>query len=378
MSADIPPFYAGEIARRVFVLAREGRKVIPMHFGQPTAGAPPSARAAACAAIANDALGYWESMALRERLARHYAETYGVAVEPERVLLASGASAALVATFAALFQHGDRIALVRPGYPAYRNTLLGLGLKPVEIECSAAQGYRLTAAMVAALDPAPAGLIVASPANPTGVMLEREELADIVRVCRERRIRLISDEIYHGVTYGKRATCALELEPHAIVINSFSKLYRMPGWRLGWLIAPADLAPKLSCYLTNFFLTPPSASQHAALAAFEDLEELRRSVQSYARNRAVLLETLPRLGIHDMAPPDGAFYIYANIGHLTNDSLGFCMRLVDDTGIGLAPGIDFDPANGHRFIRFSFAVSTLEVERAMELFGAWLAASRRS
>jgi aspartate/methionine/tyrosine aminotransferase len=347
-----------------------------MHFGQPTTGAPPSALAAAHFQLDRDPLGYWESMPLQERIARHYAEAYGVNVAPERILLTLGASAALTATFAALFGIGDRVAVLRPGYPAYRNTLLALGREPLEIDCGAAQGFRLTPESLVALNPAPAGLVLASPANPTGAMYDRRQLAGIAGVCARRGIRLISDEIYHGITYTQRGVCALEVHADAVVINSFSKLYRMPGWRLGWMLAPESLVAKLHAYLINMFLTPPALAQHAALAAFEDAENLEAAVSTYRRNRELLLEALPKLGIKGIAPPDGAFYIYADIGHLTQDSLAFCMQLVEETGVSLAPGIDFDPVHGRRFVRMSFAVSTNEVERALERLETWLRSRR--
>lgn len=369
----IPPFYAGEVGRRGAIRLRAGQPVITMNFGQPSAGAPKAALEAARRAMDSDPLGYWESQQLRERLAAHYVETYGVTVEPERILLTAGASAALVTVFMALFRPGDRVAVVRPGYPAYRNSLLALGLVPVEIDCTRSPGYRPTPEQLAALDPAPAGFILASPANPTGAMVGKQELAAFAEVCSERGIQLISDEIYHGITYGRRAVCALEVDDDAIVVNSFSKLYRMPGWRLGWLVAPSALASRLDSYLVNFFLTPPALSQHAALAAFDDLGELRASVAGYARNRELLLEALPRLGCRDVVAPEGAFYFYVDVGHLTNDSLAFCRRLLDDTGVSLAPGIDFDPGErGRRCVRISFAVRTPEVERAIELLAGWL------
>lgn len=368
----IPPFYAGEIGRRGAARMRAGLPVLPMNFGQPTAGAPKPAIEVAHRILDSDPLGYWESVPLRERLAAHYAQTYAVQVDPDRILLTAGASAALVAAFTALFRPGDRIALVRPGYPAYRNTLNALGLVPVEIDCTREPGYRPTPQMLAALDPAPAGFVLASPANPTGAMVNEDELAAFARVCRERGIQLISDEIYHGITFGGRAVSALECEPRAVVINSFSKLYRMPGWRLGWMIVPEEYAKPISSYLINMFLTPSTLSQHAALAAMDEREDLERWVQVYARNRTRLIEGLSQMGIKGIAPPDGAFYLYADIGHLTQDSLQFCMRAIDEIGVALAPGIDFDVQDGHRFVRFSYAISPQEVERAIELLGSWL------
>ena len=373
---DVPPFYAGKIGRAAAELARAGRSVIPMHFGQPTAGTPPSALAAARRVLAEDPTGYFESRELIERIARHYRERYGLELEPGRILLTAGASAALVAVFAALFEAGDRIGVCRPGYPAYRNALRALGREAVELDCGPEVDFRLGPA---ALERAGRlhGLVLASPANPTGAMLDRARLAALIADCRARGVRLISDEIYHGISYGARAVSALELDPEAIVINSFSKLFRMPGWRLGWLVAPKALAARLSAYVVNFFLTPPTLSQHAALAAFDDAAELERSVASYAVNRERLLAGLTAAGLERITPPEGAFYLYADVGHLTDDSLAFCRRLLEDTGVALAPGIDFDPVHGQRFIRLSFAVTTAQVEEAIARLGPWLAAQPR-
>ncbi len=373
----IPPFYAGEIGRRAAVRARAGLPVFPMHFGQPSAGAPRAAIDAAHRVLDADALGYWESVPLRESLSAHYARTYGVQVAPDRILLTAGASAGLVTAFSALFRPGDRVALIRPGYPAYRNTLRALGLVPVEIPCTRERHYRPTAELLAAIDPAPAGFVLASPANPTGAMVDEDELAAFASVCRERGIQLISDEIYHGITFGGRAVSALECDQGAIVINSFSKLYRMPGWRLGWMVVPQDHAAAISDYLMNMFLTPSTLAQHAAQVAMTQHEDLEHWVRIYARNRARLLEGLSAMGITGVAEPDGAFYLYADIGHLTNDSLEFCVRAIEEIGVGLAPGIDFDPEDGHRFIRFSFAVSPQEIEQVIELLGNWLPTYRR-
>jgi aspartate/methionine/tyrosine aminotransferase len=374
---DIPPFYASLISRQAAALSRAGREVIPMHFGQPTAGAPPLALAAAHQLLDGQVPGYWESAALTDRIVRHYAETYGVAITPKQVLLTGGASAALVAIFSALFDHGDRIGFARPGYAAYRNALLGLGRTVVEVDGDPADGLRLSAAALARLPLPLHGLIVASPNNPTGTMLDRARLSAIAAECRRQGTLLISDEIYHGITYTGRAVCALEVDPGAVVVNSFSKLYRMPGWRLGWMVVPEAVADRLSSYVVNLFLTAPSISQHAALQAFDERAELERSVASYARNRAVLRTALAAMGLDKVAPPDGAFYLYADIGHLTDDSLDFCQRLLAETGVAAAPGIDFDPIDGRRAIRFSFAVSEPEVARAIDLLGPWLSAQPR-
>ncbi|MBS0394185.1 MAG: aminotransferase class I/II-fold pyridoxal phosphate-dependent enzyme [Proteobacteria bacterium] len=370
--APVAPFWTGRIARRAGELARAGRAIVPMHFGQPTAGTPPTARAAARAALEADPVGYVESRELVARIARHYRETYGVEVAPERILLTNGASAALVAVFAALTAPGDRVAVGRPGYPAYRNALTGLGRVAVEIDCGPATGYRLTAAALAAAPGPLHAAVVASPANPTGAMVGGEELAALAQVCRERGLVLVSDEIYHGISYGPRAVSALEVDDGAIVINSFSKLYRMPGWRLGWMVVPEPLVAHLTPYVINFFLTPPTIAQYAALAAFDDPAELAACVAEYRANRDRLIAALAAAGITRVAPPDGAFYLYADVGHLTDDSLAFCLRLLEETGVATAPGIDFDPVHGRRTLRLSFALRPAEVERAVALLGPWL------
>ena len=267
--------------------------------------------------------------------------------------------------------------MARPGYVAYRNTLKALHLVPVEIACGAEVRFQLTAQALAALDPPPAGVILASPANPTGTIIEAEELAAIAKVCRERGIRIVSDEIYHGLSYVGPARSMLEFEPSAQVISSFSKYFSMVGWRLGWLLAAPDALKRARTYVGNLFLTAPSLSQHAALAALDCRDELEGHVAVYARNRDLLLAALPALGLNAIAPPDGAFYIYADIGHLTEDSLGFCKQLLRDTGVATAPGIDFDPVDGHRFLRLSFAVSTPEIEEAIRRMVPWFAGRPR-
>ncbi len=374
--ASIPPFYTSEIGKRSSARKLAGLPVIAMHFGQPSSSAPAAAIANAHQMLDAGPLGYFESTVLVERLARHYFETYGVAVSPQRILLTAGASAGLVAAFAALFDADDRIALVSPGYPAYRNTLRAMGLSPIEMHCERAESYRPSPAMLAALDPKPTGFVLASPANPTGAMLDAASMEEMVLYCREQDITLISDEIYHGVSYGAPAVSALQFDDRAIVINSFSKLYRMPGWRLGWMVVPEDFAPQIHAYLTNMFLTASTLAQHAALVAMDETEDLQRDVEIYRHNRKRLIEGLADLGISEIAPPDGAFYLYADVGHITSDSMAFCIRAVEEIGVALAPGIDFDPQHGHRYVRFSFAVSATEIETALELLQAWLPAYR--
>ncbi len=377
MTSDIEPFHAIAISRLAHALKAEGRSIIHMEFGQPSTGAPAAAITTAHQVLDTDGLGYWESPALKARLARHYHETYGVTVAPDQFILTCGASPALLLALISSFEPGARIAMARPGYVAYRNTVKALRQVPVEIPCDASVRFQLTAAALAAIESAPDGVIIASPANPTGTIIDAGELAAITAVCRARGIRIISDEIYHGLSYIEPAHSMLEFAPDALVVSSFSKYFSMVGWRLGWLLVPPDHVERARAYVGNLFLTAPSLSQHAGLAALDCHEELQGHVAVYARNRQLLLDALPRLGLTSIAPPDGAFYIYADIGHLTDNSLQFCQDLLRATGVATAPGFDFDPVEGHRFIRFSFAVSTAEIEDAIERLAVWFASLER-
>lgn len=370
----VEPFRAIGVSRLAHQLKTEGRSIIHMEFGQPSTGAPAAAVARAHEVLDRDGMGYWESPDLRARIARLYEQRHGVEVGPDRILLTCGASPALVLALSTRFRPGDRIALARPGYVAYRNTLRALHMQPVEVACGPETRFQLTAAQLAALDPAPAGVIIASPANPTGTIIPDAELAAIAEVCRARGVAIVSDEIYHGLSYVGPTASMLQFAPDAFVINSFSKYWSMAGWRLGWLLAPPEQVAAARAYIGNMFLTPPSLSQHAGLVAMDAVEELEGHVRNYARNRALMLEALPLLGLRKIAPPDGAFYIWADIGHLTDDSVAFCEQLLRDTGVATAPGVDFDPVEGRRFIRFSFAVSTAEVEAALARLRPWFAA----
>jgi aspartate/methionine/tyrosine aminotransferase len=375
MSAEIDPFYAISVSGLAHRLKAEGRSVIHMEFGQPSTGAPAAAIAAAHGVLDTDGMGYWESAPLKARICRHYADTYGVTVEPSQITLTCGASPALVLALSSTFRPGDVIAMARPGYVAYRNTVKALHMTALEIPCGAEERFQLSAATLAALDPAPAGVILASPANPTGTIIPAAELEAIARVCRERGIRIVSDEIYHGLSYGEPTRSMLEFEPTAIVVNSFSKYFSMAGWRLGWLIVPKAQASRAVAYMGALFLTAPSLAQHAALAAMDCRDELEGHVATYRRNRELLLAALPGLGLKSIAPPDGAFYIWADVGGLTDDSLAFCKQLLQDTGVATAPGIDFDPVEGRHFIRLSFAVSTPEIEEAIRRLTPWFQAA---
>jgi aspartate/methionine/tyrosine aminotransferase len=374
MTSRIDPFHAIAISRRAHELKSEGRSIIHMEFGQPSTSAPAAAIARAHEVLDSDAMGYWENQALKDRIALYYAERHRAHIGTERIFLTCGASPALVLALHCLFSPGARIAFARPGYVAYRNVTRALHMEPIEIGCGPETHFQLDAAALAALDPAPDGVILSSPANPTGSVIPADELRRIVALCRERGIRIISDEIYHGLSYVGPLPSALEFADDAIIVNSFSKYYSMAGWRLGWLVVPEDLAPVARALMGNLFLTPPSLAQHAGLVAFDCTDELEGHIATYRRNRALMLEAMPRLGLDRIAPPDGAFYIYADIRHLTDDSLAFCAELLEATGVATAPGIDFDPVAGRGFMRFSFAVSTAEVEDAIARMTPWFAA----
>lgn len=370
----IDPFHAMTISALAHKLAAEGRSIIHMEFGQPSTGAPQKAIERAQHVLATDPMGYWESQPLKERIVQHYQDTYGVSLTAEQIILTCGASPALVLALTVSFVPGARVALARPGYVAYRNVLRALHMEPIELACGEAERFQLTAEAIAALDPAPQGLILASPANPTGTILSASEMQAIVRVCQDRKICIISDEIYHGLSYGEPAHSVLEYDATALVVNSFSKYFSMAPWRLGWLVVPPEKVDAARARMGNLFLTPSSLSQHAGLAAFECQDELEGHVQTYRRNRDLMLKALPQLGLNHIAPPDGAFYIYADISHLTNDSLAFCKQLLLETGVTTAPGVDFDPVEGTHFMRFSFAVSTDRIEDAIARMVPWFQA----
>jgi len=372
--SDIEPFRAIGISRLAHALKAEGRSVIHMEFGQPSTGAPPAAVAQAHRVLDADAMGYWESALLKARIAQLYRDRHGLDIAPERLLLTCGASPALVLALSSRFRPGDRIAMARPGYVAYRNTVRALNMTTIEIACGPGEHYQLTAAALSAIDPPPAGVIVASPANPTGSVIAPDQMAAIAEICRARNIAIISDEIYHGLSYVGPQPSMLSFASDAMVINSFSKYWSMAGWRLGWLLVPADHLDRAKAFIGNLFLTPPSLSQHAGLVAMDQHAVLEAHIDVYRANRALMLAALPALGLKSIAPPDGAFYIWADIGHLTHDSVAFCEALLRDTGVATAPGVDFDPVDGHLFMRFSFAVSTPEIREALDRMTPWFAA----
>ncbi|MEE8270145.1 MAG: aminotransferase class I/II-fold pyridoxal phosphate-dependent enzyme [Alphaproteobacteria bacterium] len=372
----IPPFIVMDVMTAAAERERAGGEVLHLEVGQPSTPAPSKVIAAAQAALDADVLGYTVALgvpALRERIAGHYRQAYGVTVPADRIVVTTGSSGAFMLSFLSAFAVGDRVALAAPGYPAYRNILSALGVAAVELPTDADTRFQPTPAHLQALDRPVDGLIVASPSNPTGTMLAPADMAALARHCHDRGIRLVSDEIYHGITYGMAAETALAHSDSAIVINSFSKYYSMTGWRLGWMVVPEDLARSVECLAQNLYISPPTLSQHAAVAAFDCAAELDANVARYAANRTLLLDQLPKAGFDRLAPADGAFYIYAEIGHLTNDSEAFCRRMLAETGVAATPGVDFDPRRGHATMRFSFAGATDDMARAAERLRAWLA-----
>ncbi|MFN4088621.1 MAG: pyridoxal phosphate-dependent aminotransferase [Alphaproteobacteria bacterium] len=373
--SGVDPFIVMEVMRAANARVAQGGDVLHMEVGQPSSGAPRGAVDALKHALDQGPLGYTEAMgdlALRRRIARHYADTYGVAVPWERVAVTTGSSAAFLLSFLAAFDPGDRVVLTDPSYPCYRNILGALGVEIVNVPVGADTRFQATPAVLDRVQGDIAGLVVASPSNPTGSMLGAAELAALAGYCDERGIRLVSDEIYHGIVYGEPAATALASTDQAIVINSFSKYFSMTGWRVGWMVLPEAMVGPVERLAQNLFIAPPSLSQVGALAAFDCTAELDANVARYARNRALLLEALPRAGIETFAPPDGAFYLYADIGSLTDDSRAFCARLLAETGVAATPGIDFDAGRGNRFMRFSFAGATEDMAEAARRIARWL------
>ena len=370
----VPPFIVMDVVRAANEMEARGEKVIHCEVGQPSTPAPKGALAAAHAALDRDRIGYVEALGippLRERIARHYAEWYGVTLDPQRVVVTTGSSAGFLMAFLAAFDAGARVAMAAPGYPPYRNILAALGLVPIDIVTTEAEHYQPTVPELEAAGSGLAGLIVASPSNPTGTMVSRDEMAALAAACRQRGVRLISDEIYHGLTFEGRGTSALEVTDDAIVINSFSKYFSMTGWRIGWMVVPPELVRPIERLTQNLLISTPTLSQFAAVAAFGCAEELEAHVRRYRVNRDLLLAGLPRAGFDHLTRPTGAFYLYADVAHLTNDSVEFCRRMLREAAVAVTPGVDFDPQRGHRTLRFSFAGSTADMEEAVRRLVNW-------
>lgn len=371
--SGVDPFIVMDVMAAAAEKEAAGDTVIHLEVGQPSTPAPKGALAAAHAALDNDRIGYSAALgvpALRERIARHYRDVYGADVSPDRVVVTTGSSGGFPLAFLSSFDVGDRVALAAPGYPAYRNILTALNLETVDLPTSAADRYQPT---VEALEKAGRidGLIVASPSNPTGTMVNRAELKALADWCNAKGVRLISDEIYHGIVYEGEAASAVEITDSAIVVNSFSKYFSMTGWRVGWLVVPLDLVRPIERLTQNFFISVPTLSQYAALAAFECREELDGHVRRYRTNRDLLMAGLPAAGLDRLTPAQGAFYIYADVSHLTNDSREFCRLMLREAGVATTPGVDFDRARGAGTLRISFAGSTTEMEEAVRRLKAW-------
>ena len=371
----VDPFMVMEVLRAAGDRAADGKTVFPLHIGQPSTPAPRGAREAAKAAVDGLVLGYTDATGiapLRQRIAAHYRARYGVEVAPERVAVTPGSSGGFVLAFLAAFDTGARVVLTAPSYPCYRNLLSALGIETVHVATGPGTNHQPTPELLDRLDGRIDGLVIASPSNPTGSMLTPEALGSLADYCHGRGIRLISDEIYHGITYGVREATAAS-SPSAIVVNSFSKYFSMTGWRIGWLVMPQDLAVDIEQLGQNLFINAPTVSQHTALAAFDCTEELEANVARYRRNRDILMRELPAMGIGAAAAPDGAFYLYADIGRLTNDSSSFCSRLLNETGVAVTPGLDFDPERGNRMVRFSYCADTDVIEEATARLARFIA-----
>lgn len=379
LRADIPPFYVMDVWLAAAERQRTHGDLVNLSAGQPSAGAPTAVREAAIAALQENQLGYTVALGipeLREAIAARYAGQFGLTVGLDDVVLTTGSSGGFLLAFLACFDVGDRVAIASPGYPCYRNILTALGCEVVEIPCGADTRFQPTAAMLAELDPPVQGVIVASPANPTGTVIPPDELAAIATWCEATGTRLISDEVYHGLVYdgAPPTSCAWQTSRKAVVVNSFSKYYAMTGWRLGWLLVPPELRRAVDRLTGNFTICPPALAQHAAVAAFtqESTAEADGLLAHYAENRRLLLDGLRAIGIDRLAPADGAFYVYADVSHLTDASLSFCAKLLADTGVAIAPGVDFDTLHGNSFVRLSFAGPTADITEALGRIGDWL------
>ncbi len=377
--AHAPPFMVMDVIAaanaRQAALPPGSPHVIRMEVGQPGTGAPQGAAAAAALALrGTDPLGYTEAFgrpSLRARLVQHYRDWYGLDVPAARIAVTMGASAAFPLAFLAAFDRGDRVALAAPFYPPYVNILVALGLEPVVIEAGPQSRYQPTIADLERLDPRPDGLIIASPCNPAGTMLTPDELAAIAVWCHANGVRLVSDEIYHGLHYARDIATAAAFSESAIVINSFSKYFSMTGWRIGWMLLPDDLRRPVECLAQNLFISAPHVSQVAAEAAFACGEELEANVARYRRSRDYLLAALPAAGFPDIAAADGAFYLYADVGGRTNDSEAFCARMLAEAGVAASPGLDFDRGRGSRTVRFSYCGPEADMREAAARLEAW-------
>jgi aspartate/methionine/tyrosine aminotransferase len=375
--SDVPPFMVMDVMAAAARIEAAGGRVIHMEVGQPAAPAPSTAIAAARTALAAGRIGYTETLgipSLRARIARHYADAYGVPVDPARVIVTTGSSGGFILAFLALFEPGDRVAVALPGYPPYRHILTALGCEPVPIETTQATRWTITPEMlIAAHRKTPLkGVLIGSPANPTGTMMAAQALRDLIDVAEGEGMRFISDEIYHGLDYAFAAETAARLSDNAVIINSFSKYFCMTGWRIGWMVAPERLIRPIERLQGNLAISVPTLSQIAAQAAFDGRAEMEAVKHGYEENRRILLDGLPKAGLDKILPVDGAFYLYADVSRFADDSFAFAKRMLEETHVAATPGVDFDPLRGKHFIRFCYAGSAAEMHEAVERIGAWL------
>ncbi len=378
----VPPFMVMDVVAAAARLEAQGRSVVHMEVGQPAVGAPSPAIAAVRAALSSGPHGYTETLgiaSLRRRIARAYAQWHGLDIEPERIVVTTGSSAGFMLAFLAAFEAGDRVAVALPGYPPYRHILSALGCEPVGIETGADTRWSITGENLLAqhhLKPLK-GLIVASPANPTGTMMTGEALADLIRCAEDAGIAVISDEIYHGLDYAFAAQSAARFSSETIIINSFSKYFCMTGWRIGWMVVPEALVRAVERLQQNLAISVPTLSQIAAEAAFDGRDELEQIKHGYEDNRRILVEGLPRAGLSSFLPVDGAFYLYADISRFSNDSYAFATRMLEEAGVAATPGVDFDPVRGKQFLRLCYAGSREDMHEAVTRIGEWLKDGKR-
>jgi aspartate/methionine/tyrosine aminotransferase len=375
--SDVPPFIVMDVMAAAAQREALGARVIHMEVGQPAAPAPSTAIKAAQAALVHGRIGYTETLgipSLRARIARHYKDTYDLVLDPARIVVTTGSSGGFVLAFLALFEPGDRVALANPGYPPYRHILSALGCEPVLVQTSEETRWALSAkALIAEHRRKPLqGVVVASPANPTGTMMDADTLSRLIAVAEAEGIRVISDEIYHGLDYALAAETAANVSERALVINSFSKYFCMTGWRVGWMVVPDSLVRPIERLQGNLAISVPTLAQFAAEAAFDGREEMETVKHSYEENRRILTEGLPKTGLDKFLPVDGAFYLYANIARFSDDSLDFAKRMLNEAGVAATPGIDFDPIDGKHFLRFCYAGSAADMREAVERIGNWL------
>lgn len=375
--SDVPPFMVMDVMAAAARIEAAGGHVIHMEVGQPAAGAPKTAIAAAHAALEAGRIDYTSALgipSLRERIARHYRDAHGCTISPERIVVTTGSSGGFILAFLSMFEPGDRVAVTVPGYPPYRHILTALGCEPVLIETTNETRHALTGeALLAAHRKAPLkGVLVGSPANPTGTMMSREALAGLIAASEDAGIRFISDEIYHGLDYAFPAVTAAALSDHALVINSFSKYFCMTGWRVGWMVVPDILVRPIERLQQNLSISVPSLSQIAAEAAFDGAAEMEEIKHGYQENRRILIEGLPKAGLSKFLPADGAFYLYADVSDFTSDSFDFAKQMLEKAHVAATPGVDFDPIHGRSFIRFSYARSAAEMREAVDRIAHWL------